>query len=293
MGHGQVSGPRTASSHMEGITKYATLTVFLPNLTGFPSPRGLRCSYVQQTGGEGDTGEPRGESRGELYGLLPSGWATAPAGWRHGGTVAERESPSRGQAAGIQAAGSQTAGARRGLTRRAPVDVGRRTELRQARVRRRTRNRTRNRPRKRTRSYPASAGAAAATAAARRTAPARRPAAAGRVAAPAAGVVPTGMPARVVTARTAVPRPPAAARRTARGTAHGGRPASAATAPAALPVCGHQRDQHDHHHRHDENAHGPHLSSVRRSGVPRRSPPGCRTSRVTGQSPVRAASSRS
>lgn len=96
MGHGQVSGPRTASSHMEGITKYATLTVFLPNLTGFPSPRGLRCSYVQQTGGEGDTGEPRGESRGELYGLPPSGWATAPAGWRHGGTAAERESSSRG-----------------------------------------------------------------------------------------------------------------------------------------------------------------------------------------------------
>lgn len=129
MGHGQVSGPRTASSHMEGITKYATLTVFLPNLTGFPSPRGLRCSYVQQTGGEGDTGEPRGESRGELYGLLPSGWATAPAGWRHGGTAAERESSSRGQAAGLQAAGSQTAGARRGLTRRAPVDAGLRTEL--------------------------------------------------------------------------------------------------------------------------------------------------------------------
>lgn len=63
-------------STSEGITKCATHTAFLPNLTGFPSPRGLHGSTVQQKPGEkvnrttGTTGKP---TRRHPAGVSPPG----------------------------------------------------------------------------------------------------------------------------------------------------------------------------------------------------------------------------
>lgn len=60
-------------SNSEGIMKCATHTAFLPNLTGFPSPRGLHGSTVQQKPGEKVNRTTRWTNKKEPGGSSPAG----------------------------------------------------------------------------------------------------------------------------------------------------------------------------------------------------------------------------